>query len=412
MPINILMPALSPTMTEGNLIKWLKKEGDTIKAGEVIAEIETDKATMEVEAVDEGTLGRIVIPAGSEQVAVNTVIALLLEEGEDASALDKAPTPDKKVKVVKEEPVQATESAKVMPIPQKDVIQANRSSHGNERIFASPLARRLAEHTNVDLHKIAGSGPHGRIVKLDVESATKNRAPIAMPNFGDSEYLDIPLNNIRKITAKRLTESKQQVPHFYLTIDCTLDALLKLRTELNARMDPDKLSVNDFIIRATALALMKVPAANVAWQETSLRQYQSADISVAVAIDGGLMTPIIRSAQNKNLCQLSQEMKQLADKARSGKLAPDEFQGGTFTISNLGMYGIKHFGAIINPPQACILAVGMGEQRPVILDGQVQIVTQMTCTLSVDHRAVDGAVGSTFLAAFKEYIEDPLRLLI
>jgi pyruvate dehydrogenase E2 component (dihydrolipoamide acetyltransferase) len=399
-------------MTEGNLIKWLKKEGDTVKAGEVIAEIETDKATMEVEAVDEGTLGRIVIPAGTEQVPVNTVIALLLEEGEDTAVLDKAPTQDKKVKVVKIAPTQVVESAKVMSMPQKDVTPSNRSTHGNERIFASPLAKRLAEHTNIDLHKIAGTGPHGRIVKLDIEDAAKNRTPAVVPTFGDSDYLDIPLNNIRKITAKRLTESKQQVPHFYLTIDCTLDALLKLRSELNARMDPDKLSVNDFIIRATAIALMKVPAANVAWHDTSLRQYQSADISVAVAIDGGLMTPIIRAAQNKNLRQLSQEMRQLADRARSGKLTPEEFQGGTFTISNLGMYGIKHFGAIINPPQACILAVGMGEQRPIIHDGQIQIATQMTCTLSVDHRAVDGAVGSTFLAAFKEFIEDPLRLLM
>jgi pyruvate dehydrogenase E2 component (dihydrolipoamide acetyltransferase) len=416
MPITILMPALSPTMTEGNLIKWLKKEGDTVKAGEVIAEIETDKATMEVEAVDEGTLGRIVIPAGTEQVAVNTVIALLLEEGEDPTALETAVAPAPKAKTEKEVApapvIAAPEPSKVTVLPMKDLPPAQRASTAGERVFASPLARRLAEHTNVDLHAISGTGPHGRVVKLDVENASKYRPSAPSPVYGDAGYFDIPLNNIRKITAKRLTESKQQVPHFYLTVDCTLDALMALRSELNARMDDEKLSVNDFIIRAVALSLMKVPAANVSWQETSLRQYQSADISVAVAIEGGLVTPIIRSAQNKTLRQLSQEMKVLAEKARSGKLAPEEFQGGTFTISNLGMYGIKHFGAIINPPQACILAVGMGEQRPVIRDGQVHVATQMTCTMSVDHRAVDGAVGSTFLSAFKEFIEDPLRLLM
>jgi pyruvate dehydrogenase E2 component (dihydrolipoamide acetyltransferase) len=396
-------------MTEGNLVKWLKKEGDTIKAGEVIAEIETDKATMEVEAVDEGTLGRIMVSAGTEQVAVNTVIALLLEEGEDAASLDKTVAP-----AVKPKPVTVATIAPVTtaPPPVKDLPASQRAANAGNRVFASPLARRLAEHTNIDLQTISGTGPHGRIVKHDIESATKSHASGISPVYGESGYFDIPLNNIRKITAKRLTESKQEVPHFYLTVDCNLDSLLALRTDLNARMESEKLSVNDFIIRAVALALIKVPEANVAWQETSLRQYQSADISVAVAIEGGLITPIIRSAQNKSLRQLSKEMKSLAEKARSGKLTSEEFQGGTFTISNLGMYGIKHFGAIINPPQACILAVGMGEQRPVVRDGQIQIATQMTCTLSVDHRAVDGAVGSTFITAFKEFIEDPLRLLI
>lgn len=416
MPITILMPALSPTMTEGNLIKWLKKEGDTVKAGEVIAEIETDKATMEVEAVDEGTLGRIIVPAGTEQVAVNAVIALLLEEGEDPASLDKATAPPPKAKSAKEAVVvpapTPAPSSKVTALPVKDTPASQRAANAGDRVFASPLARRLAEHTNVDLHTISGSGPHGRIVKLDIEGASKSRTSDNSAVYNDAGFFDIPLNNIRKITAKRLTESKQQVPHFYLTVDCTLDALLALRAQLNARMDSEKLSVNDFIIRAVALALMKVPEANVSWQETSLRQYQSADISVAVAIEGGLMTPIIRSAQNKNLRQLSQEMKTLAEKAKSGKLTPEEFQGGTFTISNLGMYGITHFGAIINPPQACILAIGMGEQRPIVREGQIQIATQMSCTLSVDHRAVDGAVGSKYLAAFKEFIEDPLRLLI
>ncbi|MBX9805894.1 MAG: pyruvate dehydrogenase complex dihydrolipoamide acetyltransferase [Alphaproteobacteria bacterium] len=417
MPISILMPALSPTMTEGNLIKWLKKEGDSVKAGDVLAEIETDKATMEVEAVDEGTLGRIVIPAGTEQVAVNSVIALLLEEGEDAASLNKAAAaPQAKPTEAK---AADAPSSKVISItaPEKSTpTSLQKATNAGERVFASPLARRLAEHTNVDLHTISGTGPHGRIVKLDVESATKSPKPAGgttiAPVYGESGYIDLPLNNIRKVTAKRLTESKQQVPHFYLTTDCTLDALLALRSDLNARLEDEKISVNDFIIRATALALLKVPEANVSWQETFLRQYQSADIAVAVAIKDGLITPIIRAADQKSLRQISGQMKTLAEKARSGKLAPEEFQGGTFTISNLGMYGITHFGAIINPPQACILAVGKGEQRPVIKDGQIQIATLMTCTLSVDHRAVDGATGAGFLAAFKELIEDPLQLLI
>lgn len=418
MPTNILMPALSPTMTEGNLIKWLKKEGDTVKAGEVIAEIETDKATMEVEAVDEGTLGRIVVPAGTEQVAVNTVIALLLEEGEDASALEKAMPSAPKVKSSKETSSATTnttaenEPSIMASLVAKDNPPTQRAASAGERVIASPLARRLAEHANIDLQTISGTGPHGRVIKLDVENASKYRIGTPKTTYGDSTYFDMPLNNMRKITAKRLTESKQQIPHFYLTIDCNLDALLSLRNELNARIDTEKLSVNDFIIRAAALALTKVPEANVSWQETSIRQYQSADISVAVAIEGGLITPIIRSAQVKSLRIISQEMKTLAEKARTGKLAPEEFQGGTFTISNLGMYGIKHFEAIINPPQACILAIGMGEQRPIVRDGQIQIGTQMTCTLSVDHRAVDGAVGSNFLKAFKNHVEDPLGLLL
>jgi len=408
MPISVLMPALSPTMTEGNLIKWHKKEGDPVKAGDVLAEIETDKATMEVEAVDEGILGRIMVAAGTEQVAVNTPIALLLEEGEDAGALDKA--------VLSAKP-KATEIPTVLPqsavTPQKAASSTSpKAANTTERVFASPLARRLAEHINVDLRTLSGSGPHGRIVKLDVEKASKSSSSPATITYGESGYTDIPLNMMRKITAKRLTESKQEIPHFYLTVDCTIDSLLALRADLNTKLEGEKLSVNDFIIRAVALALIKVPEANVSWQETALRHYKSADVAVAVAIEGGLITPIIRSADHKSLRQLSNEMKVLAEKARSGKLTPEEFQGGTFTISNLGMYGIKHFGAIINPPQACILAVGMGEQRPIVRNGQVEIATQMTCTLSVDHRAVDGAVGSAYLTVFKEFIEDPLKLLV
>jgi pyruvate dehydrogenase E2 component (dihydrolipoamide acetyltransferase) len=367
---------------------------------------------MEVEAVDEGTLGRIMVAAGTEQVAVNTLIALLLEEGEDAIVLDKPLDKplDKAPPATTSAPETPAASSKAATTPEKEVPSAlSKALNAGERIFASPLARRLAEHMNVDLKTISGSGPHGRVVKLDVEKASKSSATIA---YGESGYMDVPLNNMRKITAKRLTESKQEIPHFYLTVDCTIDAILALRADINARLEGEKLSVNDFIIRAVALALIKVPEANVSWQETALRHYKSADIAVAVAIEGGLITPIIRSAEHKSLRQLSSEMKSLAEKARSGKLAPVEFQGGTFTISNLGMYGIKHFGAIINPPQACILAVGMGEQRPIIRNGQIEIATQMTCTLSVDHRAVDGAVGSTYLTAFKELIEDPLKLLV
>jgi pyruvate dehydrogenase E2 component (dihydrolipoamide acetyltransferase) len=411
MPIQILMPALSPTMTEGNLVKWLKNEGDPVKAGDVIAEIETDKATMEVEAVDEGTLGRIMVAAGTEGVAVNTLIALLLEDGEDAAALDKvAGTPKT---ITQSSPEKLEPVAKTAPQP------PSQTAPTTDRIFASPLARRLAEQSQIDLRKVEGSGPQGRIVKLDVETALK-KSPVApsstIPVYGESGYVDAPLNSMRKIIAKRLTESKQEVPHFYLTVDCTLDAVLALRTQMNQRLEAEgqgeKLSVNDFVIRAVALSLRQEPEANVSWMDTALRYYQSADVAVAVAIDGGLVTPIIRAAENKTLRQLSAEMKTLASKAKAGKLAPEEFQGGTFTISNLGMYGIKSFGAIINPPQACILAVGMGEQRAIVRDGQIQIATQMTCTLSVDHRAVDGAVGSKFLGVFKALIEDPLRLVM
>jgi pyruvate dehydrogenase E2 component (dihydrolipoamide acetyltransferase) len=412
MPIQILMPALSPTMTEGNLVKWLKKEGDAVKAGEVIAEIETDKATMEVEAVDEGTLGRIMIAAGTEGVAVNTLIALILEDGEDAATLNE-------VSVASTKPMTEAKPVPVDGAKKEAAPQSASQPTETSRIFASPLARRLADQSQIDLRKIPGSGPRGRVVKSDIEAAITKRlaasAPTA-PMYEESGYVDMPLNAMRKIIAKRLTESKQEIPHFYLTVDCTLDAVMALRAQMNQRLEAEgqgeKLSVNDFIIRAVALSLQQVPEANVSWMETALRQYQSADVAVAVAIDGGLVTPIIRAAEHKTLRQLSAEMKALAAKARAGKLSPQEFQGGSFTISNLGMYGIKDFGAIINPPQACILAVGMGEQRAVVRDGQIEIATQMTCTLSVDHRAVDGAVGSKFLGAFKELIEDPLRLVM
>ncbi|AIK96354.1 pyruvate dehydrogenase complex dihydrolipoamide acetyltransferase [Candidatus Odyssella acanthamoebae] len=421
MPIKILMPALSPTMTEGNLVRWLKSEGDMVKPGQVIAEIETDKATMEVEAVDEGVLAKIYVPAGTESVKVNMLIGVILEEGENESDLaalsDGAPlSVEGSASVEKAASVEKGAQASVAV----DAAKPTPSASG-ERVFASPLARRLAEQNNVNIASIPGTGPHGRIVKADVEAAAVSGAkPATIQNssgqaplvYGTAGYAELPLNNMRKVIANRLTESKQQVPHFYLTVDCNLDALLKLRSDINARLEDTKISVNDFIVRATALALMKVPASNASWHDTHIRQYQAADVCVAVAIEGGLVTPVVRSAHLKSLKEISVEVKSLAERARAGKLMPEEYQGGSFTISNLGMYGINQFAAIINPPQAGIMAVGAGEQRAIVKDGQMQVATMMTCTLSADHRVVDGAVGANFLAAFKEFIEDPLRLLV
>ena len=399
MPIQILMPALSPTMTEGNLVKWHKAEGDIIKAGHVLAEIETDKATMEIEAVEEGILGRILIQAGTENVKVNALIGLILEDGEEKSALDsfKAPEAISIIATTK------TEISVEVEVP------TAKSSTSEERLFATPLARRIATQKGIDLHDVDGSGPRGRIVKADIENFTVTST--CAPKHTAAAYIDLPMNNMRKTIAKRLTESKQTIPHFYLTIDCDIDKLLALRGEINALPKAtQKLSVNDFIIRACSLALHEVPEANATFHDTFVRQYSTVDIAVAVAIDGGLVTPVIRSAEQKPVSVLSTEMKSLAERARAGKLKPEEYQGGGFTLSNLGMFGIKHFGAIINPPQASILAVGAGEPRAVVKDGQLAIATMMSCTLSVDHRAIDGAVGSRFLAAFKELIENPLCL--
>jgi pyruvate dehydrogenase E2 component (dihydrolipoamide acetyltransferase) len=444
MPIKILMPALSPTMTEGNLASWLKKEGDSVAPGDVIAEIETDKATMEVEAVDEGKLGKIVVPAGTEGVAVNEVIGLLLEEGEDAAALDEvdtsgggngaaAPEPEAPRSQAVEQP--RDEAVTSAPRP----AEAKPSGGGNGeggRIFASPLARRMAEKAGLALEALSGSGPRGRIIKADIEAALEKgvgkaapaeaapaqkaaaqpaAAPVPGPVAGapDAPHKEISLSNVRKVIARRLTESKQQIPHFYLTVDCELDALLKLRKELNERKGADyKLSVNDLIIKATAIAIRQKPAVNAIWGGDKLYQLEDIDVSVAVAIEGGLVTPIIRKADQKGLATISAEMKDLAVRARDGKLKPEEFQGGGFTISNLGMYGIKDFSAVINPPQACILAVGAGEQRPVVKNGALAIATMMSCTLSVDHRVVDGALGAEWLQAFKSLIEDPISLML
>ena len=426
MPINILMPALSPTMTEGNLAKWHKKPGDKVSAGDVIAEIETDKATMEVEAVDEGTLGEIKVPEGTQGVKVNDVIAVLLGDGESSGAAP-APKPAAAPAPAPAAPAAAPQAAAPAAKP---MAASPTSVAPDSRIFVSPLARRMAEQAGVNLGSLKGSGPGGRIVKADIEAAVSGGAPktaaaapgpapkptpaahVEMP--GMPAYDELPNNNIRKVVARRLTESKQQAPHFYLSIDCRIDALLKLRADLNTRAEKDgvKLSVNDLVIKAAAIALRKVPAANASYTEAAIRRYRTVDISVAVAIPDGLITPIVKNADLKGLAQISSEMKDLATRARAGKLKPEEFQGGTFSISNLGMFGIREFAAVINPPQGAILAVGAGEQRPVVKDGALAIATVMTVTLSVDHRVVDGAVGAEYLAAFKMLVEDPMSMML
>lgn len=427
----ILMPALSPTMTEGTLAKWLKKEGDAISAGDVIAEIETDKATMEFEAVDEGILARVLIPAGTQGVAVNEPIALLLEEGDDHAALDALMTVSSpKVEAKAAAHAAGASSSAVSSVP---VSRSASASGEATRVFASPLARRLAKEAGLDLSVLKGSGPRGRIVRHDIQEAlasgvTARMAPASSATVAPAlkassspqlqpmpwqAYTAEPNTGIRKTIARRLSEAKQTVPHFYLTVDVELDALMALRKQLNSVPDAGhKLSVNDFVIKACALALQKVPAANAMWTDEAILRFDEIDISVAVATEGGLITPVIRNADRKGLATISTEMKTLAKKARDGKLRPEEFQGGGFSISNLGMHGIKSFSAIINPPQSCILAVGAGEERVVVRDGAVAVRTMMTVTLSVDHRSVDGAVGAQFLAALKPLLEDPVQLML
>ncbi len=417
MPIPILMPALSPTMTEGTLARWLKHEGDPVTPGDVIAEIETDKATMGIESVDEGVLGKILVPDGAEGIAVNTTIGVLLEEGEDTGSLaDFKPT----APPAAEPAVQATAAP---PSPAATPLAAapvEKPTAG--RLIASPLAKRMAAQAGINLSLLTGSGPNGRIVKADIE-AYRAKAPMeapaakvppstAVPSV-EGAYELIPLTTMRRIVARRMVESKQQVPHFYLTIDCEIDDLLDMRRRLNDKADGRyRLSVNDMVIKAAAIALRRVPAANAAWSDDGIKRYKSVDIAVAVALDDGLITPVVRNADAKGLETISTEMKSLAERARAGKLLPEDYQGGTFSLSNLGMYGIKDFGAVINPPQGCILAVGAGEQRPVVKNGALAIATVMSCTLSVDHRSVDGAVGAQYLAAFKQLAEDPLAMLL
>ena len=433
MPINILMPALSPTMTEGNLAKWLKQEGDTVKSGDVIAEIETDKATMEVEAVDEGKIGKILVPAGTEGVKVNDVIAVLLEEGESAADIGATP------KSNPEPAPKAAQAKEAAPAPQPAAPKpttpaaapAPKPAAAGNRVFASPLARRIAEQKGIDLSALQGSGPNGRIVRADLDKAPVGRAapgaaaqkPATLPGapsfsaFGEPEFELIPHTTIRKTIARRLQESKQFVPHFYLTVDCELDRLLALREDANSASAKDgpnayKLSVNDFMIKAYAIALRQVPKANASWSDEGIKQYKSSDISVAVSIPNGLVTPIIRHAEAKTLTQISAEMKELAGRAKAGKLKPEDYTGGSGSLSNLGMFGVKSFSAIINPPQATILAIGAGEQRAVVKNGQLAVATVMSATLAVDHRAVDGALGAELLAAFKRLVESPAAMLV
>tara|TARA_Y100000385_G_scaffold289710_1_gene360046 strand:- start:5783 stop:7042 length:1260 start_codon:yes stop_codon:yes gene_type:complete len=419
MTIEILMPALSPTMKEGNLANWLKNEGDNIEAGDVIAEIETDKATMEVEAVDEGILGKILVAAGTENVAVNAPIALLLEEGEDKSVLDSYKVSEVQVgsasanegakQEVKEE-VKA-ESIKIQTPAVADSISADRT-------YASPLAKRIAVENNVSLQSLIGSGPRGRIIKNDVLNAGSGSKSGVIQRHPE-EFRAIKNNNVRKVIASRLLESKQSVPHFYLSMDLNVDKLLEMRKSINDlaiindKGKPNyKLSVNDIIIKATALALKEVPTANSSWTDDAILLYNNVDISIAVAIDGGLITPIVKNADQKSLIDISNEAKQLIKKARDGKLQPEEFQGGGFSISNLGMYGINNFQAIVNPPQSCILAIGAGIQKAIIKDGDFAKATIMNVTLSSDHRSVDGSVGAEFLGTFKKIVENPISMLL
>ena len=463
MPIQVLMPALSPTMEKGNLAKWLKKEGDPVKSGDVIAEIETDKATMEVEAVDEGTLGKILVAEGTEDVPVNQPIAVLIGEGEDPNAAAPPPpaaaTPKAEAPAAAPSPAAAPKAASSVetpaaPAPQDDARQSAKTpvskgeggqsaqANGAGRVFASPLARRLAKEAGIDLAALQGSGPHGRIVKSDIEEAkaggAPRRAPAAAPApgaapvlapmaddriralYAEGSYDLVPHDGMRKTIARRLVEAKATIPHYYLTADMDLDLLMAAREEVNSAAPKGeggkpvwRVSVNDFIIKALAMALQKVPRANASWTEQGLLLHRGSDIAVAVALPGGgLFTPVVRNAELKSLSEISNDMKDLAGRARSKRLAPHEYQGGTTTISNLGMYGIDRFDAVINPPQASILAVGRAEKRPVIKDEAVKIATMMSATLSVDHRVIDGALGAELLAAFKAFIEDPVTMLV
>jgi pyruvate dehydrogenase E2 component (dihydrolipoamide acetyltransferase) len=414
MPIDILMPALSPTMEKGNLARWLKKEGDTIKPGDVLAEIETDKATMEVEAIEEGVLAKIVVPEGTADVPVNDVIGLIAGEGEDATSVAKRTVP-------------AKEKTPVVPTATSAVAPALNGDSG-PRIFASPLAHRIAKESGLDLASIRGSGPHGRIVERDVKAALA-RAPAAVPaqdtkspsvplSAPPDSFQDIPHDSMRKTIARRLVEASRTIPHFYLTADCNLDALMALREAINAAAPNTsegkpayKISVNDFIIKAMAMALIRVPDANAAWTETAMLKHKHADIGVAVAIPGGLITPIVRAAETKSLSVISSEMKDFSARARARKLMPEEYQGGSTSVSNLGMFGIKSFSAIINPPQATVLAVGAAEHRIIVKEGTPAVATLMSVALSCDHRAVDGVLGANLLAAFKDLIEKPAGML-
>jgi pyruvate dehydrogenase E2 component (dihydrolipoamide acetyltransferase) len=420
MPINIQMPALSPTMEEGTLAKWLVKEGDTVESGDVMAEIETDKATMEFEAVDEGVIGKIIVPEGSTGIKVNEIIAILLEDGEDSSDIETNDAENK------QDVVDIIKNDEKIPVVKSEKTGLSSSK---ERIFATPLARRIAKSTNVDLANIKGSGPYGRIVKADVQSNNVNaseKTPITQITssvtsetiktmYKDREFAEIPLDGMRKVIANRLTEAKQTIPHFYLRKSVNLDKLLIIRSEMNAGLIDQgiKISVNDFIVKASSLALQDIPQANVVWAQDRILQMTSSDVAVAVSVEGGLFTPVIFDSEKKTLSSLSSEIKDLASRARKKKLSPNEYQGGSFAISNLGMMGVENFDAVINPPHGSILAVGAGMKKPIVKeDGAISAATIMSLTLSVDHRAIDGALGAEFLARITHYLENPLTMLV
>jgi pyruvate dehydrogenase E2 component (dihydrolipoamide acetyltransferase) len=424
MSINILMPALSPTMEEGTLAKWLVKEGDEVKSGDLIAEIETDKATMEVEAVDEGVIGKILVSEGQESIKVNQPIAVLLEKDESLSDLViENNVTDEPNEVIKETKVEISDVVVLNNEPKNKSVseEANSKINNNlskssnsSRLFATPLAKRLAKQMDIDLSLLKGSGPNGRILKFDVENFKGDKKLNTNQVSISNDTSEIVKNSsMRKTIAERLVKSKNEAPHFYLSIDCNIEELLKARSSINSMSNGEyKISVNDMIIKAASATLIKVPKANASWENENTRYFKNTDISVAVAIEGGLITPIVKNVESKGLQEISQDMKVLAQKAKEGKLMPEEYVGGSFSISNLGMYGIKEFSAVINPPQGCILAVGAGEQRAIVINNQISIATMMTVTLSCDHRVVDGAVGAEFLSKFKEFIENPSLMLL
>ena len=425
MSVDILMPALSPTMEEGTLSKWLVKEGDKVESGDLIAEIETDKATMEVEAIEDGIIGKILVSEGQESIKVNSPIAILLSEDENVSENEISTDSNKEIKQEIKKEVQKDNGNVVQINDIKNNDEISKSTSGIitksyikpdklDRIFATPLAKRIAKQKDIPLSSIKGSGPHGRILKIDVDNFDIQKIEYPGLNNLESKNFEIVKNSaMRKTIAERLVKSKNEAPHFYLSLDCNIEELLKVRKTLNSNSNDEyKISVNDMIIKASSATLLKVPKANASWENENTKYFTNTDISVAVAIEGGLITPIVKNVQSKGLLEISNDMKNLASKAKDGKLQPDEYIGGTFSISNLGMYGIKEFSAVINPPQGCILAIGSGEKRPIVINDEISIATIMTVTLSCDHRVVDGAVGAEFLSEFKNLIENPSLLLL
>ena len=425
MSVDILMPALSPTMEEGTLSKWLVKEGDKVESGDLIAEIETDKATMEVEAIEDGIIGKILVSEGQESIKVNSPIAILLSEGENLSQNAISTDSNKEIKKEVQKEVQKNKEnvVQINDIKNNDEISKSISDNTTksyfkpdklERIFVSPLAKRIAKQRDIPLSSIKGSGPHGRILKIDVDNFDIKKIEYPSLNNLESNNFEIVKNSaMRKTIAERLVKSKNEAPHFYLSLDCNIEELLKVRKAINSKSNDEyKISVNDMIIKASSAALLKVPKANASWENENTKYFNNTDISVAVAIEGGLITPIVKNVQSKGLLEISMDMKDLANKAKDGKLQPEEYLGGSFSISNLGMYGIKEFSAVINPPQGCILAVGSGEKRVIVINDEISIATIMTVTLSCDHRVVDGAVGAEFLSEFKNFIENPSLMLL